>query len=217
MSLHLAASLGVLALAAPAAAVPPPADLVLKNAIVHTVDAKRPRAEAVAVRANRIVAVGANADVLPLVGPKTRVLDLAGRTVVPGFDDSHAHMLGIGFARLDVDLVGTRSYAEVVGRVAKAVKTRRSGEWVRGRGWHEGKWDAPAPGAVRGFPTHDALTAVSPHYRRLVLHCDNFNYTPGKEAEDVAQRFAVHYKGQRKQWMLNRSREDCSFRARWIS
>jgi len=162
MSRRLAVSLGVLALAAPAAAATPPADLVLKNAIVHTVDAKSPRAEAVAVRANRIVAVGTNADVLPLVGPKTRLLDLAGRTVVPGFDDSHAHMLGIGFARLDVDLVGTRSYAEVVDRVAKAVKTRRPGEWVRGRGWHEGKWDAPAPGTVRGFPTHDALSAVSP-------------------------------------------------------
>jgi len=163
MSCRLAVSLGVLALAAPAAAAaPPPADLVLKNAIVHTMDAKRPRAEAVAVRANRIVAVGANADVLPLVGPRTRVLDLAGRTLVPGFDDSHAHMLGIGFARLDVDLVGTRSYAEVVERVAKAVKARGPGEWVRGRGWHEGKWDAPAPGAVRGFPTQDALSAVSP-------------------------------------------------------
>ena len=61
-----------------------------------------------------------------------------------------------------MDLVGTRSYAEVVERVAKAVKGRRPGEWVRGRGWHEGKWDAPAPGAVRGFPTHDALSAVSP-------------------------------------------------------
>ena len=138
------------------------ANLVLKNAVVHTVDAKRPRAEAVAVRGNRIVAVGSTADVQAFVGPKTRVLDLAGRTVVPGFDDSHAHMLGIGFARLDVDLVEGRSYAEVVDRVAAAVKTRKPGEWVRGRGWHEGKWDAPAPGAVRGFPTHDALSAVSP-------------------------------------------------------
>ena len=138
------------------------ADLVLKNAVVHTVDAKQPRAEAVAVRANRIIAVGSTADVQAFVGPKTRVLDLRGRTVVPGFDDSHAHMLGIGFARLDVDLVGTRSYAEVVERVARAVKGRPAGEWVRGRGWHEGKWDAPAPGAVRGFPTHDALSAVSP-------------------------------------------------------
>jgi predicted amidohydrolase YtcJ len=139
-----------------------PADLVLTNAVVHTVDAKRPRAEAVAVRGNRIVAVGSSAEVQALVGPRTRVLDLAGRTVVPGFDDSHAHLLGIGFARLDVDLVGTRSYAEVIERVAAAVKGCRPGEWIRGRGWHEGKWEAPAPGSVRGFPTHEALSAVSP-------------------------------------------------------
>ncbi len=139
-----------------------PADLVLRSAVVHTVDAKRPRAEAVAIRANRIVAVGTNAEAQGFVGPRTRVLDLAGSTVVPGFDDSHAHLLGIGFARLDVDLVGTRSYAEAVERVAAAVKTRKPGEWVRGRGWHEGKWDALPPGAVRGFPTHAALTAVSP-------------------------------------------------------
>jgi predicted amidohydrolase YtcJ len=156
MALPLALSLVALA------AAPPEADVVLKNAVVHTMDAKRPRAEAVAIRGNRIAAVGSNADVRPLVGKGTRVLDLAGRTVVPGFDDSHAHFLGIGFARVDVDLVGTRSYAEVVERVASAVEGRRPGEWVRGRGWHEGKWDAPAPGAVRGFPTHAAITAISP-------------------------------------------------------
>ena len=152
-------SLAIFGVAAPAGA---PADLVLTNAVVHTVDARRPRAEAVAVRGNRIVAVGGAAEVQALVGPKTRVLDLRGRTVVPGFDDSHAHLLGIGFVRLDVDLTGTRSYAEVVERVAAAVKSRRPGEWVRGRGWHEGKWEEPAPGSVRGFPAHHALTAVSP-------------------------------------------------------
>jgi predicted amidohydrolase YtcJ len=139
-----------------------PADLVLRNAVVHTVDAKRPRAEAVAIRGNRIVAVGSNADVQPFVGERTRVLDLAGRTVVPGFDDSHAHFRGIGFARLDVDLVGTRSYAEVVERVAAALEGRPPGEWIRGRGWHEGKWTSPASGSVRGFPTHAALSAISP-------------------------------------------------------
>ncbi|HXK09120.1 MAG TPA: amidohydrolase [Vicinamibacteria bacterium] len=156
MSFAVALSVTVLAAAGP------PADLVLENAVVHTVDPSRPRAEAVAVRGNRIAAVGKTSDVRALVGPRTRVVDLRGRTVVPGFEDAHAHLLGIGFARLDVDLVGTRSYAAVVARVREAVRGRKPGEWIRGRGWHEGKWDAPAPGAVRGFPTHQALTAVSP-------------------------------------------------------
>jgi predicted amidohydrolase YtcJ len=179
--LCLAGSAVVLAIASPARAADP-ADLVLRNAVVHTVDGKRPRAEAVAVRRNRIVAVGSTADVQALVGPRTRVLDLAGRTVVPGFDDSHAHLLGIGFARLDVDLVGTRSYAEVIRRVAEAAKTRKPGEWIRGRGWHEGKWDSPAPGAVRGFPTHEALTAVSPDNPVVLERADGHAVLANAEA-----------------------------------
>ena len=140
-----------------------PADLVLLNAIVHTVDATRPRAEAVAVRGNRIVAVGTSAEIRAYVGPAhARHRPRAGARVVPGFDDAHAHFLGIGFARLDVDLVGTATFDEVVARVAKAVKARAPGEWIRGRGWHEEKWTAPARGAVRGFPTHAALSAISP-------------------------------------------------------
>ncbi len=139
-----------------------PADLVLRGGIVHTLDAKRPRAEAVAVREGRILAVGTNAEIASLVGARTRVIELAGRTVLPGFDDAHAHLLEIGFKHIDVDLAETRSYGEVVERVAAAVRGRRSGEWIRGRGWHEGKWASPAPGAVRGFPTHAVLSAVSP-------------------------------------------------------
>jgi predicted amidohydrolase YtcJ len=155
----LAAFLAQVSLAAEPSA---PADLVLTNGVVHTVDPRRPQAEALAVRGERIVAVGTNAEATALVGPRTRVMDLQGRTVVPGFEDAHAHLLGIGFARLDVDLTGTRSFEEVLARVEKAVRARAPGEWVRGRGWHEEKWAAPAPGAVRGFPTHLALSAISP-------------------------------------------------------
>jgi hypothetical protein len=149
-----------------------PADLVITNAVVHTVDGKRPRAEAVAVRGGRIAALGSTAELSAFVGPKTRVMDLQGRTLVPGFEDAHAHFLGIGFARLDVDLVGTPSYAEAVARVARAVKGRPAGEWVYGRGWHEEKWTAPTPGAVRGFPTHQALSAVSPDNPVILTRAD---------------------------------------------
>jgi len=138
------------------------ADLILRNAVVHTVDPARPRAQAVAIRGSRILAVGSDESVGALAGPGTRLRDLNGRTVVPGFDDSHAHLLGIGYARLDVDLMGATSFAQVVARVAEAVTSRSPGEWIRGRGWHEEKWTVAAAGSVRGFPTHDALSAVSP-------------------------------------------------------
>jgi predicted amidohydrolase YtcJ len=147
-------------------------DLVITSAVVHTLDPRRPRAEAVAMRGGRITAVGSNAAVQALVGPSTRALDLAGHTVVPGFDDSHAHLLGIGFARLDVDLTGTRSFTEVVQRVAAAVKRRKPGEWVRGRGWHEERWSEPAAGAVRGFPSHQALSAVSSQNPVVLVRAD---------------------------------------------
>ena len=148
------------------------ADLVLRGGRVHTLDAARPRATAVAIRGNRVVAVGDAAELAPLVGPRTRVVELAGRTVVPGFNDSHAHLLGIGFSRLDLDLGGTRSFAELLERVAEAVKSHRPGEWIRGRGWHEGKWASPPPGAVRGFPVHDALSTLSPDNPVLLERAD---------------------------------------------
>lgn len=148
------------------------ASLVLRNAVVHTVDPGRPRAEAVAVGGGRILAVGDDRHVRAHIGPDTRVLDLDRLTVVPGFDDSHAHLLGIGFARLDVDLVGTTGYGDVVDRVAAEVRTRPAGEWIRGRGWHEEKWRDPPEPAVRGFPTHDALSAVSPESPVLLKRAD---------------------------------------------
>jgi predicted amidohydrolase YtcJ len=172
-----AASVLVLALllpkpAAGAAAEGGPADLVLRGARVHTLDAARPLATAVAIRGNRIVAVGDASGIARFVGTRTRVVELAGRTVVPGFNDSHAHLLGIGYSRLDLDLSGTQSFAELLERVAAAVKTRRPGEWIRGRGWHEGKWTAPAPGAVRGFPVHHALSALAPDNPVLLERAD---------------------------------------------
>jgi predicted amidohydrolase YtcJ len=162
--------LAPLVLAAAVAA--PPADVVFQNGNVHTLDLRRPRAEAVAVLGRDIVAVGSKADVVARIGPRTRVVDLGGRTLLPGFADSHAHLLGIGYQRLDVDLMGTTSYAEVVARMARAVRGRPRGEWIRGRGWHESKWTAPPTDAVRGFPTQAALSAAVPDNPAILTRAD---------------------------------------------
>ncbi len=184
MSRRLALSILLVATAGPATATEH-ADLILNNAVVHTVDPARPRAEAVAIRGSRVLAVGTDEELAALAGPETRVRDLAGRTVIPGFDDSHAHLLGIGFARLDVNVMGTTSYQEVVDAVAEAVKSRAPGEWIQGRGWHEEKWSALPPGAVRGFPTHEALSAVSPENPVALRRADGHAVLTNAKAMEV--------------------------------
>src|ERR1051326_1490646 len=73
------------------------ADLIIINARVHTMDAKRPQAEAIAIYGNRIIAVGSNAEIRKLQGARTRVIDAQGRLVLPGFNDSHVHFMSGGF------------------------------------------------------------------------------------------------------------------------
>jgi hypothetical protein len=136
---------------------PQPADLIVLNATIHTADVNRPRAEALAVRAGRIAFVGSNRGALALAGPNTQRLDLAGRTVIPGLVDAHAHLLGLGQALRTVDLVGTRSYDEVVARVVERARAARPGEWIRGRGWDQNDW------ADTRFPTHESLSRAVPN------------------------------------------------------
>jgi predicted amidohydrolase YtcJ len=166
------AALALSGLAALVQAQTPKADLVLKNGTVYTLDAQRPKARAVAISGNLIRAVGTDKEVAALVGPTTRVIDLKGQTVIPGFSDSHVHLLAIGTARLGLDLQGTRSYRDVVERVAGAVKDKKAGDWIRGRGWHEGKWTEPSVPTIRGFPTHDALSAASPDNPVVLTRAD---------------------------------------------
>lgn len=147
-------------------------DRVLVNGVVHTMDETRPRAEAVAMTGGRITAVGSTAEVLATKGPQTEVIDLRGATVVPGLKESHGHFVGMGQARMVLNLVGTKSFDEVVARVAAAVKGRPRGAWIVGRGWHEEKWETKPAREIRGFPPHDALSAVSPDNPVYLVRAD---------------------------------------------
>src|SRR5262245_31513215 len=147
-------------------------DRIFINGVVHTMDDARPRAEAVAITGGRISAVGSTAEILASKGPSTDVVDLKGATVVPGLKESHGHFVGIGQARMSLNLVGTKSWDEVVAKVAAAVKGRPKGSWIVGRGWHEGKWETRPTKLVRGFPPHDALSAVSPDNPVYLVRAD---------------------------------------------
>lgn len=146
------------------------ADLVFLNGKVLTMDQARPEATAIAVAGDRILAVGSDEEIAKLRGEGTKVIDLAGRTAMPGFIDGHAHLVGIGDARIALDLRGAGSWDEVVARVAAAAKKARPGEWILGRGWHQKDWASPPEPNVEGFPLHASLSAVSPANPVLLSH-----------------------------------------------
>jgi predicted amidohydrolase YtcJ len=144
---------------APAA---PPADLVLRNGKIVTVDEGRPVAEAIAIAGDTITAVGPNQEIQRYIGPSTRVIDLKGALATPGFIDAHVHFTGVGEAARNLKLATAKNWDEIVRMVGDAAKKARPGEWIIGRGWHQEKWSAvPAPN-VEGFPLHDTLSRVSP-------------------------------------------------------
>ena len=147
-----------------------PADLVLTNGKVVTVEDGAPDAQAIAVRGSRIVAVGSSAAVKPHIGPKTQVIDLKGQLAIPGFVEGHGHFTGIGNAELGLKLMNTKSWEEIVGMVAERVKTAKPGEWIYGRGWHQEKWNARPNPNVEGFPVHDVLSKVSPNNPVVLTH-----------------------------------------------
>lgn len=143
-----------------------PADLIVTNARVYTADEARPLAEAFAVRDGRIVFVGSRQEAQALKGANTRVVDAAGKTVIPGMVDAHAHFGGLAQTLRSVDLVGTRTYDDVIARVVERAKTTPKGGWILGRGWDQNAW-----GDTR-FPTHEKLSAAVPDHPVVLTRVD---------------------------------------------
>jgi predicted amidohydrolase YtcJ len=132
-------------------------DLVAVHGKVWTEDPKHPEAEAIAVSGHRIVAVGTDAEVMKLVGTTTRVLDLKGRRVVPGFNDAHVHFFWGGQGLASVQLTDAHSGQEFADRIAAFAKTRPTGEWIVDGNWDEQKW-SPVK-----LPSHELIDAVTPN------------------------------------------------------
>ncbi len=158
----------------------PAADLILTASRIYTVDPARPVAQAVAVRAGHIVFVGSAAEAATLRGPQTRVIDFGNGVILPGLVDAHAHLTGLGSALRSVDLNGTRSYDEVVARVAARAREVRAGEWIRGRGWNQNLW------ADTRFPTNEALSRAVPDNPVVLGRVDGHALLVNQKALELA-------------------------------
>jgi len=151
-------------------AVAPPADLVLTNGRIVTVEDGQPEAEAIAISKDKIQAIGSAADIKSMIGPSTQVIDLKGQLAIPGFIESHGHFGGVGGAQLQLNLMNVESWDKILMMVAEAVSRAKPGEWIYGRGWHQEKWTSRPVPNVEGFPTHASLDKVSPNNPVLLTH-----------------------------------------------
>ncbi len=158
-----------------------PPDTILRNATFHTLDDKTPIARAVAITDGKIAALGTETDILPLAGPDTKIIDLGAKTVLPGLIDAHGHLAGLGQLSLGVvDLAGTRTYEEVLARVAARINDAQPGAWIIGRGWDHESWP------TRALPTHDPLSAISPDNPVWLSRVDGHAALANKAAMDLA-------------------------------
>jgi predicted amidohydrolase YtcJ len=161
-----------------------PADLVLRNGKIVTMNAAAPTAQAIAVRAGKITALGADSAASRWIGPNTKVIDLHGMLAIPGFIEGHGHFTGVGEFRMGLDLREARTWDEIVAQVGRAVKQAKPGEWIVGRGWHQSKWTVPPTPNVEGFPLHESLDKVSPNNPVVLTHASGHaSFVNGKALE----------------------------------
>jgi predicted amidohydrolase YtcJ len=165
-----------------------PADLILVNGKIVTVDDRVPSATWLAVRGDRIAALGADPKAFNrYVGEGTEIVDLGGALTIPGIIESHGHFTGLGQSKTVLDLTKARSWDDIVAMVAAAVAEAKPGDWILGRGWHQEKWDrAPEP-HIDGLPVHGALSKVSPANPVLLEHASGHSALANAKAMELSQ------------------------------
>jgi len=162
------------------------ADMIIQGGTIYTMNEDQPTAEAVAIVDNKIVYVGDVAGAANWIDKATRIVELNGNTLTPGFIEGHGHFMGLGENELNVDLLEVKSYDELLDKVKEAVDAAKPGQWITGRGWHQSKWDPQPEKMIKGFPTHDRLSEISPDNPIYLKHASGHAAMANAKAMEVA-------------------------------
>ncbi len=162
------------------------ATLLIYGGPIYTVDSTQTTVEAVATKDNIILFAGNLTEAELYKDDKTQIIDLEGKTMTPGLIEGHGHFMGLGYNELNLDLMNTKSYQEIVDAVAEKVKTTPPGEWIVGRGWHQSKWTTMPEEMVKGFQTHDLLSSVSPDNPVYLSHASGHAGFANAKAMEIA-------------------------------
>lgn len=141
------------------------ADSVYRNGNIYTVDEDFSTASAIAIKGDRLIYVGDEAGVEAYIGPGTKVVDLGGKTVIPGLIEGHMHINGLGESLLQIDAFW-KPKEDILAAVAAEVAKAEPGEWIRGRGWLNSVWEDSA------YPTKEELDAVAPNNPVFLTRAD---------------------------------------------
>lgn len=144
-------------------------DLIVYGGNIYTV-AESENPEAVVSKDGKILFVGSKTEAMKFKGDSTQLLNLEGKTMTPGLIESHAHIMGVGYNRLNIDLMQVKSYEELIQKVEEVAANTPKGEWILGRGWHQDKWEEQTETRFKGFPTHDELSARIPDHPVWLKH-----------------------------------------------
>ena len=147
-----------------------PADLVLRNGRIVTMDDQWPQVSALAVKGDRITAIGSDGEMRRYTGEKTKVIDLKGMLTIPGFIEGHGHFYSLGASLMELELRYAENWEAIIALVAAEAEKKKPGTWIIGRGWHQDKWNTKPEPNVEGLPTHHKLSAVSPQNPVFLSH-----------------------------------------------
>lgn len=162
------------------------ADLILKGGPIYTNNPEKPTVEAVVVSGDTIMFAGTISEALTYQGKQTKVIDLKGKMMTPGLIEGHGHIMGLGYNEMNLDLMGIKNFDAIVEEVRKKVSASKPGEWIVGRGWHQDKWDSRPSKMIKGFPTHDLITAAAPDNPVVLKHASGHNILVNLKAMQMA-------------------------------
>ncbi len=164
----------------------PKADMLIRGGTIYTANPQQPKVEAVALVNDKIVFAGKISETEQWTGEQTELIDLQGKTMTPGWIEGHGHIMGMGYNEINIDLLETKSYDELIEKVKEAAATAAPGEWIVGRGWHQSKWDTKPEITYQGFQTHDRLSAITPDNPVYLRHASGHAGMANAKAMELA-------------------------------
>jgi predicted amidohydrolase YtcJ len=163
------------------------ADLILYHAFVYPVSGDPIENGAVVISNGKILGIGKSLDILKeWKASATESIDCHGEFLMPGFIEGHGHFSSMGFNLINVDLMQTHSWNEIIDSVANRVNKAKPGEWITGRGWHQEKWNVPVDRNVNGYPYNDLLNKISPNNPVILEHASGHSVIANEAAMKIA-------------------------------